>query len=283
MAIITISRGCFCHGRQIAERVAEKLGYACVNREILLEAAQFCNIPERKVIQSLHDTPGILDRFTNDREKYLACFQTALLEHVKDNNVVYHGHAGHLLLPQIAHVLKVRILADMPARISLMQREQNISTGEAEKMILIEDRQRYNWTRYLYKKDLNDPKLYDMVIHIGTFKVDDVCEIICQAAQSDSFKATPESERRLKDLAISTHVKTALQSLCEAEVSSMNGMVHVKVTAQKIRKSDFCRPALQSQFKEKLRTELCTEIMKIAYRISGVQHVVCDIEMPDLR
>lgn len=282
MAIITISRGCYSHGMEIAERVAEMLGYDCINREILLEASQFFNIPEMKLLQSLHDAPGILDRITHGREKYLACFQAALLEHVKNNNVVYHGHAGHLLLPNITHILKVRILAKMSDRISLLQKEQNISQSEAEKMILNEDRQRYNWTRYLYKRDLNDPKLYDMVIKIGTFKIQDACEIICSAAQSNPFKATAESERKLKDLAISSHVRMALQSLCEAGVSSMNGMVHVKVAAQKIRKLSYCQPALQLQLNDKLRAELCTEIMEIAYHIPGVQHVVCDIEMPDL-
>jgi hypothetical protein len=35
MAIITISRGCFSHGQEIAEKVARRLEYECLSREVL--------------------------------------------------------------------------------------------------------------------------------------------------------------------------------------------------------------------------------------------------------
>jgi hypothetical protein len=40
MAIITISRGSYYRGREVAEKLAAKLGYECISREILLEASQ---------------------------------------------------------------------------------------------------------------------------------------------------------------------------------------------------------------------------------------------------
>ena len=39
MAIITISRGSYQKGKEVAEKVARKLGYECISREILLEAS----------------------------------------------------------------------------------------------------------------------------------------------------------------------------------------------------------------------------------------------------
>jgi hypothetical protein len=35
MAIVTISRGCFSHGKEIAEKTAQQLGYDIISREIL--------------------------------------------------------------------------------------------------------------------------------------------------------------------------------------------------------------------------------------------------------
>jgi hypothetical protein len=72
MAIITISRGCFSHGLEIAEKVARRLGYECLSREVLVDAAQLFDVSERKLIKSIHDAPNILERVTNGREKYLA-------------------------------------------------------------------------------------------------------------------------------------------------------------------------------------------------------------------
>jgi cytidylate kinase len=282
MAIISIARGCYSHGAQIAKKVAEMLSYECVDREILLEAVQFFNISETKLLKSIKDAPNVLDKITHGREKYISYFQAALLEHVKNNNVVYHGHAGHLLLPAITHILKIRIIADMPDRIALLQKLKNLTGDEARKYILKEDRDRTSWTRFLYKKGIQDPSLYDIVINIGTFTIQDACELICKAAESESFQATPETEGALRDLAISSHIKAALMQICDPEVTSHNGKVHITVETGKIRKSDYSRPDMQSQLKESIQAELFKEINEIAYKIPGVKHVACDIGRPDL-
>ena len=44
MAIITISRGSYSKGKEVAERVAQTLGYDCISREILLEASEHFNV-----------------------------------------------------------------------------------------------------------------------------------------------------------------------------------------------------------------------------------------------
>ena len=61
MAIITISRGSYSHGKEIAEKVAGILGYECVSREILIEASKYFKVPEMKLLKSIHDAPSILD------------------------------------------------------------------------------------------------------------------------------------------------------------------------------------------------------------------------------
>ncbi|MBW1732092.1 MAG: cytidylate kinase family protein, partial [Deltaproteobacteria bacterium] len=65
MAIITISRGSFSHGKEIAEKVAAKLGYECISREVLIEASEFFNVAEMKLTKSIHDAPSILERMTH--------------------------------------------------------------------------------------------------------------------------------------------------------------------------------------------------------------------------
>ena len=61
MAIVTISRGSYSKGKDIAEKVAEKLGYECISRDLLLEASQHFNIPEIKLVRALHDAPSVLE------------------------------------------------------------------------------------------------------------------------------------------------------------------------------------------------------------------------------
>ena len=90
MAIITISRGTFSGGQQLAECVAEKLGYRCISREVLLKAAGEYGIPEEELSRALSKKPGILERLTSERDHYLACIKAALYKEAKNDNLIYH-------------------------------------------------------------------------------------------------------------------------------------------------------------------------------------------------
>jgi len=195
MAIITIARECCSHGAEIAEKTAAMLGYECISREVLLEAAYFFNIPEQKLLHSIHDAPSVLERLTHGREKYLAYIRAALLEHVKKDNIVYHGYAGHLLIPEVTHVLKVRLFASESDRIALLQKEQKMSQEDALAFLKSEDRQRIDWTRYIYNRDIHDLELYDLIINLTHMRIQDACDIICQAARSDIYATTPASQK----------------------------------------------------------------------------------------
>jgi cytidylate kinase len=280
MAIITISRGCFSHGKELAEKVAAKLGYECVSREILIEASHFFHVPEMKLLKTLHNAPSILERITHGEEIYLAYIQAALLEHAKKDNIVYHGHAGHLLIPEVCHVLKVRVIAELNQRIEFLQQKQNLSRDEAAAFIKKEDRERAQWTSYLYKIDTNDPHIYDIIFNIGRLTIEDACEMLCAAVRRDTYKCPLESKKAITDLALSSHVKASLSTICKAEVRADDGIVHIKVPAQKIRKAGYTTPKLQTFFKEKIRKDLMVDIEEIVRKIPGVKEVICDIDLP---
>ena len=95
MAVIAISRGSYSRGKGIAEKVAAKLDYECISRDLLLEVSKEHNIPELKLVHAIHDAPGMLQRLNRNEEKYIACIKSTLLSHLKEDNVVYHGLAGH--------------------------------------------------------------------------------------------------------------------------------------------------------------------------------------------
>lgn len=280
MAVITISRGSFSHGQEIAEKVAGTLGYECVSREILVEAAQLFNVSEKKLIRSLNEAPNILERMVHGKERYLEYIKASLLGYARKGNVVYHGHAGHILLTEIPQILKVRILAEKDDRISLLQKRENLNREAAAEIIENEDKNRIHWTRYLYKEDVNDPKLYDIVINIGNLTIEDACEIICLAARSKSYRSTDESKQAIDDLAITNRIQAELKSICEAQVSVNNGEVQVKVAAQKRRKSGYISPALQHHIGEAYQHDVTRQIHEIAHKVPGVKDVFCQVDMP---
>jgi cytidylate kinase len=210
MAIITISRGSYSKGREVAEKVAERLGYRLTSRDVLLEASDSFHIPEIKLVRAIHDAPSILERITHGKQCYLAYIQSALTSQAKDDNLVYHGLAGHLLLKEVPHVLKVRIIADLEARVEAEMKREDMSSSEARSLLLKDDEERRKWTQNLYGVDPWDASLYDLVIHIHQLAVDDAVEFIVQAAGRPCFGTTPEAQRRIEDLALASQIKAAL-------------------------------------------------------------------------
>jgi cytidylate kinase len=210
MAIITISRGSFSMGKRVAEKVAGMLGYSVVSRDLLLDASERYHIPEIKLIRAIHDAPGILERFSHNKQSYLAYIRAALARRISDDNVVYHGLAGHVMLKGISGVLKVRIIADLKMRVAREMEREKISAQEARALLVKDDHQRRGWTKSIHGVDPWDSNLYDLVIRIGQLSVDDAATFICHAAESDGFRITEERLIQVKDFSIACQIKAEL-------------------------------------------------------------------------
>jgi cytidylate kinase len=210
MPVITISRGSYSFGKEIAEKLALKLGYECVSREIILSASKQFNIPELALIRAVYDAPSVLDRLTNGKQKYVAYFRQALLECLQKDKVVYHGLGGHHFLHGIPHIIKVRIIADMEVRVAEEMRREGLSKEEAKNALIKDDEARLRWSQYVFGFDPTNPSLYDIVLHIKSLAVDDAVEIIAETAQLACFQPTAESLKEAHLLFLAARLQSAL-------------------------------------------------------------------------
>jgi cytidylate kinase len=229
MGIITISRGSYAMGREIAQRTALGLGYDCISREVLLKASEDFDVPEVKLTQAIEDAPSFLDRFTHGKEKFIAYIQAALLNHLKRDNVVYHGFACNFFVKDIPQVLKVRIILGLADRVEDVMARYNVLRKEALRLIRKVDEQRRKWSQRLYGYDPSDPSLYDLVLHIDKLTVGDAVATICQIAGLEQFQTTPELKKNMEDLALAAQVRTFLADVKPSvEVCINNGFVSLK-------------------------------------------------------
>ena len=207
MSIITISRGSYTHGGQVAEKVAQKLGYECISRELLLETSDEYNISEIKLTRAIRDAPSFLERYTFGREKYLVYIRAAILKHLSKDNIVYHGFAGHIFLKDIPHVLKVRVIADMKYRIECMMNREGVSEKKAEIMVNEVDEERRKWGQKFHGIDQWDSRLYDLTINIKKISIDHAVNIIFNAVKLSPFQTTPESQKIMDGLVVEAKKK----------------------------------------------------------------------------
>jgi cytidylate kinase len=228
MSIITISRGSYSRGKEVAEKLAQALGYQCLSRDILLGASERYNIPEIKLVRAIHDAPSILERFTYSKEPYVAYIRSALLRQAQKDNLVYHGLAGHFLLKRIPHVLKVRIIADLEDRVQEEMKRENISAEEARRILLKDDEERRKWSKNLYGIDTWDPSLYDLVIKIKCITVDGAVDIIKCALKDPCFQATPKGLRLVDEMSLAAAIEAALiQDIPSIQVEAKEGEVFI--------------------------------------------------------
>ena len=200
MGIITISRGSYSRGIEIAEKIAQKLNYDCISREILLSASNEFNIPEIKLIHAIDNAPSIFDHIKGGKRRYVAFIRQAFLEYIQKDNVVYHGFAGHFFTRDIPNILKVRVIANIQFRVKVVMERENVSEDEARKILYEIDSERRKWSTYLYGIDTNTTELYDVVIQIDCLKVDGAVDFICDLARRPCFQTTALSQQRLKEL-----------------------------------------------------------------------------------
>ena len=246
MPIVTVSRGTYSQGRDLAEKLARELGYECISREIMMETAKEFNIPELRFLEAIQDPPSILERFTYGKERYLAYFQAVLLEHFQRDNVVYHGLAGHFLVRDVAHVLKVRVIAEMGDRVRLMMQRKGVTEEYALRFMKRVDETRRKWSLHLYGIDTHDPTLYDVVIRIKKLTTDDAVDILCHTLALDRFQPTPESRQAIEDMALAARVRVRLiEAYPQVQVAASSGVVYVNLEGAGAREEQEIRSAAE--------------------------------------
>lgn len=258
MAIITISRGSHSRGKEVAEKLAKKLGYECISREVVLETSEEFNISEIMLLQAINNAPSAFGRFIYGKERYFAFIEEALLKQFRKNNIVYHGFAGHFFVRNVPHAIKVRILADMEQRIMAVMQKDGSTRKEAIKFLERLDEERVKWSQYFYGMDTSDPLLYDLIININKLTTDNAVDIIESTINLETFQTTQESQQFVEDLYLAAMAKLSLVDKYHGvEVSAKDGVIYINVRVTEI-----------------LKEEMKNEVESIVKSIPGVKDVM---------
>jgi len=240
MPIITISRGTFAGGEKLAGLLGQRLQCRTISRELLYEQVQQSyGISAAEAEEIMELAPSHLDHAVERRSRIALgqrrrrlfyALQASLCELLQPDNTVYHGQAGHLLLPGVAHVLRARIIAPRSMRVEMATQREGLSRIEASKKIDIVDSARHRWIQTFFGANWGDPVLFDLVLNLEQQRVEEVAEILVYATSRPSFQATAASLRTLRDLCLSSRVLALLAThpdtqATEIEIDVKDGVV----------------------------------------------------------
>ncbi len=250
MAIITIFRGTYSGGKALAESLAEELRYRLLSREELItDVAKGVDASEDEIRSALHQKPGFLEGRGRRKLQYIHCAQAAMARAVQNDNVVYHGQAGHLLLRGIPHHLRLKVVADREYRISDEVKGSNLTREEAIHRIEEWDRRRASWMIWLHGVDANDPTGFDLVVNLEHISIPEACAIAAQTANR-CFQTTPESQKIMDDLVLTTGIRAAIAldrciSDDRIELEAKDGVVTIMANVRSLGDADDVRKLVQ--------------------------------------
>lgn len=167
MCVITVSREVGSAGDDIAQQVAEALGYHLVDKDWLDAVLNQYGLVE---FEREYDTlPSFWERFNAQREQRRDLMVSMLNRVVQavahHGNAVIVGRSGFAILAGLDDVLNVCFQAPLGSRVNRLVAQQGISAGQAEALVKEGDRIRAGFVESFYGVPWHATSAFDLVIN----------------------------------------------------------------------------------------------------------------------
>ena len=177
--------------RDLAERLAKQLRCRSADVEAHHEraprfleriAAAFTVVPS--------DAPVLpeLSRLPNP-DTLVEATRAVLLEAVRTPPLIVIGHGANCLLCDRRDVLRIRVTAPYPVRVRRVARRTGQSVDEAGADVRQRDADRRQYLERYYRKDTNDPYLYDLQINTATITLEVAAQMVVRLIRPDGVAA----------------------------------------------------------------------------------------------
>lgn len=212
MTIVAISRELGSGGSTLGTAVAKELGFAFIDREIVLQAARVHDIQEEKLAEVDERRLSFWERFDEEKRRYLIFIEAAFYSFAEKGNVVTVGRGGPLLLRDVDHALRLRVMAPFEVRVQRVMREEGLDVRAATARVRSYDRELAGRMEFLFGVDWTSPEHYDLVINTAGERWSFYVDLIVHAARSERYRPTPASLQRMRDLSIASQVRAVIAS-----------------------------------------------------------------------
>ena len=186
--IITIGREHGSNGHDIARALAEQLGYACYDKEIVDTAAEnsefsreiLNSYDEKRVSPYIVPVPhylGLNESFRLNMQVASAQFD-AIRSLADKGDCIFVGRCADYVLRERDDVVRVFIMADEDFRIRTIMERKSLSEGEAKKLIRQVDMDRASYYRYYTDQIWGERENFDLLLNSARLGVDGCVKVI---------------------------------------------------------------------------------------------------------
>lgn len=134
-------------------------------------------MPEKKVSEFQDVIEQLFGLHPNEHKLIKKVSDTILhLSHF--GHVVFVGRGSNIITSKCRNGLHIRLIDSLDKRVEVIMKFFKLNRIEALKLIQTEDKNRENYIKKYFNKDINNPGLYSLVINFEEFKVEDVLDLL---------------------------------------------------------------------------------------------------------
>lgn len=201
---ITIAREPGSGGAPIARRVAEKLNFEFIDEQLVDEIAH--STKRRKAIISAIDEKsrtniedmvhGMLNTEYIDDRKYVSELVKLILSYAYKGKTVILGRGANFITP-FAKGLHVNITAPYDIRVQRAMDFEGHSKEKAKKVIAKIEKERSDFVKQYFKKDIHKRNAYDLTLNTTYFRVEESADVIIEALKNKFGRSYPMLGKRI--------------------------------------------------------------------------------------
>jgi cytidylate kinase len=205
--VIALSRQYGSGGEEIGRRLAEKLGFPYMDREIVSRAAALAGVSEQ-TIQEAERAQSFLERMVEllgryplaaelgaplpdlpptpplTTDTYRKLIEDVIRSVAERGGAVIVGHGGQIVLREDPRALRALVCAPLERRVAHLMAREGVDAEEARRRITEQDTRISEYLRTYYKVNWLDPLLYDLVLNTDRLEVDTAVTLLLRAAGS---------------------------------------------------------------------------------------------------
>lgn len=185
---ITIAREPGSGGVPIANAVAQKLGFTCLDEQVIEEVAHSTK-HRKELIRAIDEknrsevedlVQSLLNPDYVDDVKYVMELTKVVMAYAMKGNVVIVGRGGNFLTP-FGKGLHVNITAPYEVRVQRAMDYEGFDRKRAEEVIAKVERERKEFVKQYFHRDPSKINSYDITVNTAYFSVEQARDLIIDA------------------------------------------------------------------------------------------------------
>lgn len=237
MTIVMISSLYQSGSEELALALARKTQWPVLDRKTILEKARNMGIRIGRLETAVVKAPGLPEKMAREKDLYLALVTEILCEKALEGHLIYHGLAGHLMLPGVTHRLRVGLTAPFGVRLNRAAAALNVTPERAISYLQSLDDDVARWIKFIHRVDGSKLDHFDTMFNLETMGLSNAADILYSMTSLPEFQPTQDSTRLLKDISLTSRAKLRLAvdertSHADLQIQADNGALTVTYPPQ---------------------------------------------------